>query len=108
MRGWLARLPEGKGHAAAFETRLRWSPGGATGAIERGLEKAGYRRVAKGRKFFVTGRYGPLRDGELEAARRWGSELPHERPAATGGQRHGLASASRSTVNARNGRASAA
>ena len=83
MRGWLARLPEGKGHAAAFETRLRWSPGGATGAIERGLEKAGYRRVAKGRKFFVTGRYGPLRDGELEAARAWGSELAHELQATT-------------------------
>src|SRR4029079_18472230 len=31
MRGWLARLPEGKGRAAAFETRVRWSPGGATG-----------------------------------------------------------------------------
>ena len=36
---------------------------------------AGYRRVAKGHKFFVTGSYGPLREGELEAARAWGSEL---------------------------------
>ena len=77
MRGWLARLPDGQGRAAAFETRVHWSPGGATGAIEHGLEKAGYRRVAKAHRFFVTGRYGPLRDGELEAARAWGSELSH-------------------------------
>ena len=75
MRDWLDQIPAGKGHAAAFETRIHWSPGGATGAIERGLQKAGYRRVAKGRKFFVTGSYGPLRDGELDAARAWGSEL---------------------------------
>jgi len=75
MRDWLERIPAGKGLGAAFETRLHWSPGGATGAIERGLGAAGYRRVAKGRKFFVTGSQGPLRDGELEAARAWGSEL---------------------------------
>ena len=74
----------GKGLAAAFETRLHWSPGGATGAIERGLQTAGYRRVAKARKFFVTGSYGPLRDGELEAARAWGSELAQALQATTG------------------------
>jgi hypothetical protein len=38
---------------------------------------AGYRRIAKGRRFFVTGRYGPLREGELEAARAWGADLAH-------------------------------
>ena len=75
MRSWLERLPAGTGRGAAFETRLRWSPGGATGAIERGLEAAGYRRLIKARKFVVTGSYGPLRDGELEAARAWGTEL---------------------------------
>ena len=75
MRDWLEQIPARKGLAAAFETRFHWSPGGATGAIERGLQAAGYRRVAKGRKFFVTGSHGPLRDGEIEAARAWGSEL---------------------------------
>ena len=75
MRDWLEHIPAGKGLAAAFETRIHWSPGGATGAIERGLQTAGYRRITKGRRFFVTGSYGPLRDGELEAARAWGSEL---------------------------------
>jgi len=75
MRAWLDGIPAGTGLSAAFETRLHWSPGGATGAIEHGLAKAGYRRLAKAHKFFVTGSNGPLRDGELEAARAWGSEL---------------------------------
>jgi flavorubredoxin len=75
LRSWLAALPPGRGRAAAFETRVRWSPGGATGAIERGLERAGYRAVAESGKFIVKGRYGPLRDGEFERARRWGTEL---------------------------------
>jgi len=75
MRSWLDQLPTGSGRGAAFETRLRWSPGGATGAIEHGLGAAGYRRLTRGHKFVVTGAYGPLRDGELEAARAWGAEL---------------------------------
>jgi hypothetical protein len=75
MRSWLDALPEGPGRFAAFETRIWWSPGGATAAIVRALERAGYRPVAKARRFIVTGRYGPLRDGELERARLWGVEL---------------------------------
>ena len=75
MRSWLDRLPAGSGRGSAFETGLRWSPGGATGAIEHGLQAAGYGRMAKGRRFIVKGAYGPLRDGELEAARSWGAEL---------------------------------
>jgi hypothetical protein len=75
MRDWLDLMPRGHGRGAAFETRFRWSPGGATGAIETGLEAAGYRRLAKAHKFVVTGGEGPLRDGELEAAQAWGREL---------------------------------
>ncbi len=75
LHAWLDSLPKGHGRAAAFETRLRWSPGGATGAIEHGLERAGYRAEARPGKFIVKGTYGPLRDGELERARRWGTEL---------------------------------
>ena len=77
MRDWLAGLPHRQGFGAAFETRLRGSPGGATGAIEKGLSAAGYRRLATGRKFVVKGGHGPLRDGELDAARAWGGELAH-------------------------------
>jgi hypothetical protein len=75
LRTWLAGLPAGRGAAAAFETRIWWSPRGATGTIERELAKAGYRTVAKGQRFVVTGQYGPLRDGELDKARQWGVEL---------------------------------
>ena len=72
---WLETLPPGHGAAVAFETRLRWSPGGATAAIERGLKRAGYRTGTKAGKFIDSGSYGPLRDGEVERARRWGAEL---------------------------------
>jgi hypothetical protein len=75
MSAWLDSLPRGHGHSASFETRMRWSPGGATGAIDRGLEGAGYRSLGKGRRFIVKGKYGPLRDGEIELARQWGTEL---------------------------------
>lgn len=75
MRSWLAALPEGRGRSAAFETRFRFSPGSATAGIARGLRRAGYRPIAKGRRFLVAGIYGPLRDGEVERARLWGAEL---------------------------------
>ena len=75
MRAWLADLPAGHGVGAAFETRVSWSPGGSVKAIMQGLEGAGFQGVDKPAKFVVTGRYGPLRDGELERARAWGASL---------------------------------
>ncbi len=74
-RSWPARLPAGRGGGAAFETRLWWSPGGATGAIVDGLMRAGYRSVDTPHRFVVKGKHGPLRDGELERARQWGAAL---------------------------------
>ena len=35
MRTWLVSLSKGKGKATSFETRFKWSPGGAAGAIAR-------------------------------------------------------------------------
>jgi flavodoxin len=75
LRAWLEGLPEGHAAVAAFETRIWWSPRGATGAIEKGLRRAGYRTFAKAEKFVVEGKYGPLREGELDRAREWGHEL---------------------------------
>lgn len=75
MRSWLAALPKGKGKAAAFDTRFKWTPGGATGAIVKGLARAGYQKAARPQKFLVTGTYGPLKEGELERAQAWGGEL---------------------------------
>jgi hypothetical protein len=75
LREWLDALPTGKGWAAAFETRIWWSPRGATGTIESKLKGAGYQRLAKGERFIVAGSYGPMKDGELERARAWGATL---------------------------------
>lgn len=75
MRAWLETLPAGSGRAAAFETRIWWSPGSAAKAILKRLEALGYRPVGKGERFVVEGKYGPLRAGELERARAWGAEL---------------------------------
>jgi hypothetical protein len=75
LRSWLDALPVGNGLAAAFETRIWWSPRGATGTIEKKLASAGYRRLAKAEKFVVSDKYGPLREGELDRARSWGQRL---------------------------------
>lgn len=75
MRSWIDTLPKGNGGAAAFETRIWWSPGSAAKSILRKLEDLGYRPVAKPQRFVVEGKYGPLREGELERAKAWGAEL---------------------------------
>jgi len=68
LRTWLDGLPAGKGWCAAFETRIWWSPRGATGTIESKLRKAGYRVAGKSERFVVDGAYGPLKSGEADAA----------------------------------------
>jgi hypothetical protein len=75
LRAWLDALPTGSGRAAAFETRIWWSPGSAAKAILGQLTQKGYQPVAKPQRFIVQGKYGPLRGGEIERARRWGAEL---------------------------------
>ena len=75
MRSWLDALPAGHGRAAAFDTQVRGPFGKAAPAIAEGLEKAGYEAIAEPIGFIVAGKFGPLRDGELERARRWGAEL---------------------------------
>lgn len=75
MRSWLESLPQGHGYAAAFETRIWWSPGSAAKKILSMLEYMGYRRVAKAQRFIVKSKIGPLREGEIERARIWGIEL---------------------------------
>jgi hypothetical protein len=75
LRSWLDGLPPGHGRSAAFETRIWWSPRGATGTIEKQLARLGYPAAAKAEKFIVRDKYGPLREGELERARAWGREL---------------------------------
>jgi flavodoxin len=75
LRSWLEKLPKGHGASAAFETRVWWSPKGATGTIEQALTAHGYPPVGKAAKFVVRGKEGPLREGELERATAWGRQL---------------------------------
>ena len=75
MRAWLAALPAGHGRAAAFDTRVRGPWGSAAPAIANELERSGYAPIGKPLGFIVSGKFGPLRDGELERARLWGAEL---------------------------------
>lgn len=75
MRSWLEGLPQGHGRAAAFETRIWWSPGSAAKKILRQLEHLGYNLVDKAQRFIVKDKIGPLREGEIERARLWGAAL---------------------------------
>ncbi|MFA5845113.1 MAG: hypothetical protein WC971_09835 [Coriobacteriia bacterium] len=75
MRSWLDSMPAGKGVGASFETRIWWSPGSAAKTIADGLDRAGYRSAGNIERFIVKGKYGPLRDGEIDKARHWGVGL---------------------------------
>ena len=75
MASWLKTLPTGTACAAAFDTEAKGPFGKAAPTIARSLEGAGYRLIGKPTGFYVSGKYGPLQEGELDRARRWGSEL---------------------------------
>jgi len=75
LRSWLERLPAGRGGYAAFDTKLRWSPGSAANVIDEELTRAGFKTLARPQHFVVAGKFGPLKDGEIERARTWGREL---------------------------------
>jgi hypothetical protein len=75
MRSWLETVPDGSGLCCGFETRIWWSPGSAAKKCSEGLRNHGYSAAAKDEKFIVTGKYGPLKVGELERARQWGAQL---------------------------------
>ena len=78
VREWLSALPASSGvPAAAFDTRVnvRGFPGSAGRAAARRLRRAGYRLIAAPASFYVEGTPGPLADGELDRARRFGDAL---------------------------------
>jgi hypothetical protein len=75
MRSWLASVPAGSGRCCGFETRIWWSPGSSAKKISESLRSKGYSAAGKDERFIVTGKYGPLKEGELERARRWGARL---------------------------------
>jgi hypothetical protein len=79
LREWLETLaPAAPGRmAAAFDTRVNTPriPGSAAAGALRRLQGLGYERVTRPESFRVLGTRGPLKPGELERARLWGSGL---------------------------------
>lgn len=64
---------------AAFDTRLKsrfaTMLGNAASRITENLNKLGSKAVAKPQGFIVKGQKGPLADGEIDRATRWGNDL---------------------------------
>lgn len=91
LREWLAAVDvrNARPSAAVFDTMLagprwiRWMPS-AGGGAHRGLRRLGLHMVAEPETFYVTDTTGPLADGEVDRARRWGERLAAEahRPSA--------------------------
>lgn len=79
IRKFLDGLPEVDGTAAAcFDTRFdksRILTGSAATTMARKLGHRGYRIVAEPESFFVLDAEGPLKEGELDRASRWGASL---------------------------------
>ena len=79
LRAWIARLGNGP-HSewvATFDTRsdkVRHLPGSAARKAARLVKRLGYARAGS-QSFFVADAGGPLAEGELERARRWGATL---------------------------------
>lgn len=78
VREWFHQLPKAKegGQAAAFDTRLGSAlAGGAAYGIAHRLHKHGYFLVKNPEGFIVDEAHGPLRTGEIERAKEWGTQL---------------------------------
>jgi hypothetical protein len=76
LREWLASLPTGDTLVAAFDTHIdRKVPGAASRAALKRLRRRGYRVAQPAESFFVSDTVGPLVDGEVARAERWGIEL---------------------------------
>jgi hypothetical protein len=78
LREWLLdleRAPEGT-LGAAFDTRVHAPvPGSAAKRVERRLRRLGLQVVVPATTFWVGGTPGPLRDGEVARAGRWGAAV---------------------------------
>jgi flavodoxin I len=81
MKAFLERIPKGAlAHTAvaAFDTRYdkpSWLTGSAAKRMAGKLGKTGARVVAPPESFFVSGKEGPLAEGELAHAEAWSRDL---------------------------------
>ena len=82
LREWFDQLEQAPRSipAAAWDTRIkkpgfmRWLDRASAG-IEKRLRRRGFELATSAEHFFVDGTTGPLADGELGRARRWGEQL---------------------------------
>ncbi len=83
VRDWLSKLIPITEHpqpAAAFDTavKTRWFPVGSAARGEAALlKRTGHRVIAPPEHFYVKDTLGPIIDGELARAERWGASLAH-------------------------------
>ncbi|MGH9235079.1 MAG: flavodoxin [Acidimicrobiales bacterium] len=79
LREWLAGLDRGSHRpaSAAFDTKVAKPrlPGSAARAAAKRLRRLGMAVVVPPATFLVDGMTGPLLDGEVDRARRWGTDL---------------------------------
>lgn len=79
MITFLSNLKEGQLNnikAATFDTRIKaFFHGDAMKNIAKNLQKAGAQIVATSEAFVVKGKEGPLVEGEVERAEKWGAQL---------------------------------
>ena len=78
VRDWFHGLSKTRNgaRAAAFDTRADFRlAGGAAHAIARRLRSHGYQLAAEPEGFIIEDTEGPLREGELDRAKAWGSAL---------------------------------
>lgn len=79
IKDWFDKTLEAKFHrvpAAAFDTGFKSRlSGSAAKGIDRRLRRKGCHVIAAPNRFFVTGLSGPLMEGELERATRWGKAI---------------------------------
>ena len=81
MRGereWLEALGSTGPAVATFDTRVdkvRHLPGSAAKAAAKLVRRSGHDLAARPESFYVADMAGPLVEGELDRARRWGESL---------------------------------
>ncbi|WP_374970956.1 flavodoxin family protein [Terrabacter sp. BE26] len=78
LREWIwAVTPRESLPVVTFDTRVhvRMLPGSAAAAAAKALRHRGFDRAERGETFWVRDTAGPVVEGELERALRWGAEL---------------------------------
>lgn len=79
IREWMERITPGARLrlGTAFDTRIDHPrvPGSAARKASRRLQRMGLELASPAESFFVSGVSGPLLEGELDRARKWGESL---------------------------------